>query len=49
MNIYVKKLFAHIYICYLWLAKQLDRDAGPTDDMKYLAGLTRIQYVFFYP
>src|SRR6185369_16914455 len=21
----------------------------PTDDMKYLAGLTRIKYVFFYP
>ena len=24
-------------------------DRKPTDEMKYLAGLTRIQYVFFYP
>jgi hypothetical protein len=31
------------------LAEQIAKGAGPTDDMKYLAGLTRLQYVFFYP
>jgi hypothetical protein len=28
---------------------QAANDRKPTDEMKYLAGLTRIQYVFFYP
>jgi len=27
----------------------LDKSQGPTDEMRYLAGLTRIEYVFFYP
>ena len=31
------------------LAEQIRLGGGPTEDMKYLAGLTRIQYVFFYP
>lgn len=29
--------------------KQKSMDRQPTDEMKYLAGLTRVQYVFFYP
>ena len=28
---------------------QVDNHSPPTDEMKYLAGLTRVQYVFFYP
>ncbi len=28
---------------------QLAADRKPTDEMRYLAGLTRVQYVFFYP
>jgi hypothetical protein len=31
------------------IAAQAAGDRQPTDEMKYLAGLTRIQYVFFYP
>ena len=31
------------------IADQLAHGAGATDEMLYLAGLTRIQYVFFYP
>ncbi len=31
------------------LAERLEKNAGPTDEMKYLAGLTGIRYVFFYP
>jgi len=31
------------------LARSVDRGEGIPDDMKYLAGLTRIQYVFYYP
>ncbi len=31
------------------LAERLARGAGLTEDMKYLAGLTRLQHVFFYP
>ena len=31
------------------LGEQIRLNAGPTEDMKHLAGLTRIQYVFFYP
>jgi len=31
------------------LGERLAAGAGPTDEMRYLAGLTRIQYVFFYP
>jgi hypothetical protein len=31
------------------IAKQLDMDRPPTDEMKNLAGLIRIQNVFFYP
>ena len=31
------------------LAKLLAAGRGPTDEMKYLAGMTRIQYVFYYP
>lgn len=31
------------------VADQLARNAQPTDEMKYLAGLTRLQYVFYYP
>ena len=29
--------------------RRLSTGAGLTEDMKYLAGLTRIQYVFYYP
>ena len=25
------------------------KGAKPTDEMRYLAGLTRVQYIFFYP
>ncbi len=28
---------------------QLDNNRQPTDEMRYLAGLTRVQYVFYYP
>jgi hypothetical protein len=28
---------------------QLNNDRQPTEEMRYLAGLTRVQYVFFYP
>jgi len=28
---------------------RLDKNSGPTDDMLYLAGLTKLSYVFFYP
>lgn len=31
------------------LEAQAANDRKPTDEMKYLAGLTRIKYVFFYP
>ena len=31
------------------MAKQLAGDRKPTDEMRYLAGLQRIQHVFFYP
>ena len=31
------------------VARRLDEAQPITDDMKYLAGLTRIRYVFFYP
>jgi len=31
------------------VAKQIENGQTPTDEMKYLAGLLRIQYVFFYP
>src|SRR5262245_28794167 len=31
------------------LAAQLAAGKEPTDEMKYLAGLTRVQYVFYYP
>ncbi len=31
------------------IAKQLAQGQGPTDEMLYLAGLTELQYVFFYP
>jgi hypothetical protein len=31
------------------LAEKLARGEEPTDEMKYLAGLTRVQYVFYYP
>jgi len=31
------------------LRKRLDEGRGASDEMKYLAGLTRIQYVFYYP
>ena len=31
------------------LAQKLAAKQDPTDEMKYLAGLTRVQYVFFYP
>ena len=31
------------------IAAQVARGQGPTDDMLYLAGLTELQYVFFYP
>ena len=31
------------------VADQLAAGAEPTDDMKYLAGMTQIEYVFFYP
>jgi hypothetical protein len=31
------------------IAERLAKGEEPTDEMKYLAGLTRIQYVFFYP
>jgi hypothetical protein len=31
------------------LKKQTEGGMKPTDDMKYLAGLTRVQYVFYYP
>ena len=31
------------------LAQRIARGAGITDEMRFLAGLTRIQYVFFYP
>ncbi len=31
------------------LQQQLAQGQGPTDDMLYLAGLTELQYVFFYP
>jgi len=29
--------------------EQLEKGARPTEAMRYLAGLTRVQYVFFYP
>jgi hypothetical protein len=31
------------------IAKQLAGGEGPTDEMRYLAGLTSLDYVFFYP
>ncbi len=31
------------------LAKRIENGRGPTETMKYLAGLTRIKYVFFIP
>jgi hypothetical protein len=31
------------------LAERIAKNAGPTSEMKYLAGLTGIRYVFFYP
>jgi hypothetical protein len=31
------------------IESQLNNDRQPTDEMKYLAGLTRVQYVFYYP
>jgi len=31
------------------IARRLKTGAGMTDDMKHLAGLTRLEYVFFYP
>ena len=31
------------------IATRLDADGQPTDAMRHLAGLTRVQYVFFYP
>ncbi|QDU31108.1 hypothetical protein ETAA8_62610 [Anatilimnocola aggregata] len=31
------------------IAQRAANGQGPTDEMKYLAGLTRAQYVFFYP
>ena len=31
------------------IARQLENDRKPTDEMRYLAGMTRIQHVFFYP
>src|SRR5690349_12771805 len=31
------------------IASQIDKDRPPTDDMRRLAGLTRLQNVFFYP
>lgn len=31
------------------LAERLAAKQDPTDEMKYLAGLTRLQYVFYYP
>ncbi len=31
------------------IARSIDTISGVTDDMRYLAGLTRIQYVFLYP
>lgn len=31
------------------IAKRIENGAGVTDEMRFLAGLTRIQYVFFYP
>ncbi len=31
------------------VGKQLDAGRQPTDDMRFLAGLTRIKYVFLYP
>jgi hypothetical protein len=31
------------------LKKQTEGGMKPTDEMKYLAGLTRVQYVFYYP
>jgi hypothetical protein len=31
------------------LDEQIRRGGGPTEEMRYLAGLTRLQYVFFYP
>jgi len=31
------------------LAKRLSAGGGPTDEMAHLAGLTRVEYVFFYP
>lgn len=31
------------------VAERAKNGQGPTDEMKYLAGLTRAQYVFFYP
>ncbi len=31
------------------LRQNLEKGAGPDEDMKYLAGLTRLEYVFFYP
>jgi hypothetical protein len=31
------------------LRDRLDKRLGPTEEMLYLAGLTRVQYVFYYP
>ena len=31
------------------IAERIARGETPTDEMKYLAGLTQVQYVFFYP
>jgi hypothetical protein len=31
------------------IAEKIAKGESPTDEMKYLAGLTQIQYVFFYP
>jgi hypothetical protein len=31
------------------MAERLARGADPTDEMQHLAGLTRLQYVFYYP
>src|SRR5687767_1410844 len=31
------------------ISERAARGESPTDEMKYLAGLTQIQYVFFYP
>ena len=31
------------------LKARIDTNAGPDETMKYLAGLTRVEYVFFYP